>query len=117
LQLFAYYLLKILYSLFLLNFQVSKKLSKKSKIAKNNSKRTAIISHQNFFNHRKKIESIGPDHYSIVLSHRTAQNVFDAIAIPALSKLLEIHTFYALSSMIETRFYPDSKPKKPQKDY
>jgi len=29
-----------------LNFQVSKKLSKKLKIAKNNCKRTAIISHQ-----------------------------------------------------------------------
>jgi len=52
-------------------FQVSKKLSKKSKLAKNNRKRTAITLHQKNFNYRKKkIESIGPGHYRIVLSHR-----------------------------------------------
>jgi len=59
------------YGLFVLIFQVSKKLSKKSKIAKNNRKRTAIISHQKIFNYRKKIKSIDPYHYRIVLSHRT----------------------------------------------
>jgi len=40
---------------------------KKSKIAKNNRKRTAIVLHQKFFNYRKKIKSIGPDHYRIAL--------------------------------------------------
>jgi len=35
-----------------------------------NRKRTAIISHQKIFNYRKKIESIGPDHYRIALSLR-----------------------------------------------
>jgi len=43
------------------------------------------------FNYRKKIESISPEHYRIVLSHRTklahplSQNVFDAIAIPGFN--------------------------------
>jgi len=58
------------------------------KIAKNNRKRTAIISHQKNFNYRKKNRIHWPDHYQIVLLHRTkpalqiSQNVFDAIAIP-----------------------------------
>jgi len=45
-------------------FQVSKKLSK---IAKNNHKKTAIISHQKNFNYRKKNRI----HWYRSLSHRT----------------------------------------------
>jgi len=54
------------------NFSSLKKLSKKSKIAKNNRKQTTILSHQNFSNYRKKNRiHAGPDHNHIVLSHRT----------------------------------------------
>jgi len=51
----------------MLIFQVSKKLSKKSKITKINRKPTAIISHQKFLNYRKKNRI----YWSRSLSHRT----------------------------------------------
>jgi len=54
-----------MHSLFVLIFGVLK-IIEKLKIAKNNRKQTAIISHQKIFNYRKNIESIGPAQ----LSHR-----------------------------------------------
>jgi len=46
----------------------TKNFSKKSKIAKNNRKRTVIMTHQKVLI-ITKIESIGPNDYHIVLSH------------------------------------------------
>jgi len=60
-------------------FQVSKKLSKKSKIAKNNRKQTAILSHQKFFNYRKKNRI----HWSRSLSHRTIASHLVCVTIIA----------------------------------
>jgi len=69
-------------------FQVSKKLSKKSKIAKNNRKRTAIILHQKFLIIAKKIESIGSDHYRIALITYSLHNNYRKMSSMRLPSLL-----------------------------
>jgi len=66
----ASFWLKTMYFLFVLIFKVSKSYRKKSKIAKNNRKRAAIISHQKILIIAKKIESIDPNHYRIALGLR-----------------------------------------------